>query len=376
MKCNLFILILGLGLITPTFAHADNSFDADSYILAKGSQNSIDIDEANTNTQAENTQPTVSTESAAAPAPVATAPAPVAATPAPVATTPAPVAATPAPVAAAPAPVAATPAPAIAPAPTAAVVPAASTETPAPAASAAAAAPASSSTPTLFGDILKKYNINPTGSVTLDGYSRYVWRGQYLDRKPVFEPGITLSADGLTLGYWSNWDANANDPVNSGESDYFMSYAYTWNNWTATVGHTWYGFPGAGSNSKEFNFSLGYNIFLSPTIAIYHDYRAGQAAGHGNGNYYDLTLSQTNDLYKPYGITYTLGATFGIVDHQWIDGVGEHFTPTLMVNIPINANMTVCPTIGYNVTAGALHDPNIGNFEDSFFGGVHTNINF
>lgn len=243
-------------------------------------------------------------------------------------------------------------------------------------AAAPTAAPASTSTATLFGDLLKKYNVSPSGSVTLDTFSRYVWRGEYLDRKAVFEPGVSVTANGFTVGYWSNWDVVSNDPVNSGESDYYASYAYTWKLLTASVGHTWYGYPGTSTSSKEFFVSFALNTFLSPSFAVYHDYEDGKKFGHGNGNYYALTVSQTEDLYKPYGITYTLGATLGIVDHQWIDGTGVHFTPTAAINIPINTNMTISPTVGYNVTGGDLHNKNIGNFENHYFVGVHTNVNF
>lgn len=250
------------------------------------------------------------------------------------------------------------------------------TTTPAAAPAAAAPAAADTSTATLFGDLFKKYNINPSGSVSLDYFSRYVWRGQYLDRKSVFEPGVSITANGLTVGYWSNWDVTSNDPINSGESDYYLSYAYTVGLVTLSAGHTWYGYPGTGTSSKEFYFSAGLNTFLSPTIAIYHDYEDGKKFGMGDSDYFDLTLSQTEDLYKPYGITYTLGTTLGYVDHQWVDGTGWHFTPTAAINIPINKNLTISPTIGYNFTTGALHDAGIGNYEDHFFGGVHSVVNF
>jgi hypothetical protein len=238
-----------------------------------------------------------------------------------------------------------------------------------------AAAP-STDTPTLFGDLLKKYNVNPTGSVTLDAFSRYVWRGQYLDRRAVFEPGVSITANGLTVGYWSNWGVTSNDPINSGESDYYLSYAYTIGNLTLSAGHTWYGYPGTGTSSKEFYFSASYNCFLTPTIAVYHDYEDGRKFGKGDSDYFDLTLSQTWDLYKPYGITYTVGTTLGFIDHQWVNGTGWHFTPTLAVNVPITKSMTISPTVGYNFTGGALHDKNIGNYGDDVFGGVHTVVNF
>jgi len=239
-----------------------------------------------------------------------------------------------------------------------------------------AVAPAPEETGTLFGDLLKKYDIVPSGSVTLDYYSRYVWRGQYLDRDGVFQPGITLSAKGFSVGYWSNWDMVNDDPLNSDESDYFVSYAYTWDPVTITGGHTWYSFPGTSTSSKEFFVSLGVATWLSPVFTFYHDYEDGKDIGMGHGNYYSLALSHTLPIYKPYGISLTLGTTIGYIDHQWLNGKGFHFTPTAAINFPITKSLTISPTIGYNVTQGDLHDENIGNQENRVFGGVHSVVAF
>ena len=231
-------------------------------------------------------------------------------------------------------------------------------------------------TNTLFGNLLKKYDITPSGSVTLDYYSRYVWRGEYLDKDGVFEPGITLSAKGFSVGYWSNWDMVGSDPLNSNESDYFVSYAYTEGPLTITGGHTWYSFPGTSTSSKEYFVSAGLSTFLSPVFTFYHDYEDGKDLGKGHGNYYSLALSNTMDIYKPYGISLTLGTTIGYIDHQWINGRGFHFTPTMAINIPMTKSLTISPTIGYNITQGDLKDPAIGNQTDSAFGGVHSVVTF
>lgn len=238
------------------------------------------------------------------------------------------------------------------------------------------AAPAEEESKTLLQDLLKDYNINPSGSITLDYYNRYVWRGQYLDRDPVLQPGLTLSAAGFSVGYWSSWDMENVDMLSSDESDYFASYSYTYDIFTLTGGHTWYSFPTAQTSSKEYFGSIAVNTFLSPVISYYHDYEDGKDLGQGRGDYYSLALSRTLDVYKKYGINATLGGTVGYIDHQWINGTGWHFTPTAAINIPVTKSMIVSPTIGYNFTQGDLRDPAVANQERHGYGGVHTVVTF
>ncbi len=227
---------------------------------------------------------------------------------------------------------------------------------------------------TLFGDLLKKYDLAPSGSITLDYYDRYVWRGQYLDRDDVLQPGISMTAKGLTVGYWSSWDMANDDALMSDESDYFVSYAYSLGPVTLSAGHTWYSFPAGSTSSRDFFVSAAVSTILSPVFTFIHDYEDGNA--YGNGNYYSLGLSHTLDVYKPYGISLTLGTTVGYNDHQWLNGKGFHFTPTAALNVPVTKNMTISPNVGYNITQGDLKDPAIGNQERHIFGGVRSVVTF
>ncbi len=225
--------------------------------------------------------------------------------------------------------------------------------------------------PTLFGEILKDHDIEITGTATLDYYDKYVWRGQYLDRDNVLQPGLSFSAKGLTVGYWGNWDVESNDALNSGESDYYVSYAYTFEPLTFSVGHTWYDFPQVGTSSKEVFASVAWATLLTPTIAIYHDYEDGKELNtDGDGNYYTFSLSHSVPLCSKYGISLELAATYGYIDGQWLNGEGSHLTPTIGFKIPISKGMTLTPTVGYNATFGDLEDPAVANVKSKVFGGV------
>lgn len=236
--------------------------------------------------------------------------------------------------------------------------------------------PATASPKTLFGDYLKEKGIEITPSATLDFYDKYVWRGQYLDTDPVVQPGISFSSYGATIGYWGSLPmGSTSDTLDSAESDYYVSYAYTFKPVTISAGHTWYEFSGASTSSKEFFVSISAAMLLTPTFAFYHDYEDGSDLNSDeDGNYYSFGISHSFPVWE--SVSVDLAATYGIIDGQWLNGEGSHFTPTIGLKVPLTSNLTIIPTIGYNVTMGDLEDENIANQESKFFGGVKSSMTF
>ncbi len=257
-----------------------------------------------------------------------------------------------------------------------------------PAAETVASAPETAEAPAeepvyLVSDLMKKYNINFSGSTTLDFFSSYIWRGQSLDRDSVVQPGISFSLNELTVGYWGNWDVDSRDTLSSGESDYYVSLTKAITDYlTVSVGHTWYGFPGYHTNSKEIYASVTLTTLpLTPVFFFAHDYDEGKInlmTGERNGesNYYALSLSQSIPLIAKYGTSLELGTTIGYVDHQWLAGQGWHVTPSVGLKIALAKNITITPTMGYNFPLEDLKDPNIGNQNNKFFSAVKTAYSF
>lgn len=231
---------------------------------------------------------------------------------------------------------------------------------------------------TLLGDYLKEKGIEITSGATLDFYDKYVWRGQYLDTDPVVQPGVSFSSYGVTLGYWGSLPmGSTSDTLNSSESDYYLSYSHTFDPVTISAGHTWYEFSGTSTSSKEFYFTLAAATLLSPTFSFYHDYEDGKTLNTDkSGNYYSLAISHSVPLIKEYNVSLELGATYGYIDGQWLSGEGSHLTPTVGLKLPLTANLSVIPTVGYNWTMGDLEDENIANQESKFFGGVKSSFTF
>ncbi|MFA5411279.1 MAG: TorF family putative porin [Candidatus Omnitrophota bacterium] len=231
--------------------------------------------------------------------------------------------------------------------------------------------------PSTISDLLKAKGIDVEINGTMDFWDKYVWRGQYLDRDNVLQPGFSLSTKGFTVGYWGSFDMENQDALASDESDYYISYTYDIAPFSFTAGHTWYDFPEGNTSSKEFSFAVAMDTFLAPVFTFYHDYEDGKDLNTDkDGNYFSLGLSHSLALNKAYGITLDLGATIGYVDGQWLSGEGTHITPTVGISIPITKSLTVTPTIGYNVPFGDLHKSSIGNQDAKFFGGIKTAVTF
>ncbi|MDP2653566.1 MAG: TorF family putative porin [Candidatus Omnitrophota bacterium] len=224
---------------------------------------------------------------------------------------------------------------------------------------------------TLLGDFFKEHNIDFSAGGTLDYFDKYVWRGQYLDKDSVLQPGFSLSAKGLTFGYWGSYDMENQDALASDESDYYVSYSRGWEPFTFTVGHTWYDFPEGNTSSKEFFLTVAWDTFLAPTLTYTHDYEDGKDLNTDkDGNYWALGVSHSIPVVEKYGITLDLAGSVGFVDGQWLSGEGGHFTPTVGLKLPLSDSITMTPTMGYNVPFGDLSDDNIGNQDEEFFGGV------
>lgn len=225
---------------------------------------------------------------------------------------------------------------------------------------------------TLLGDFFNDYSIKPEVSASMDFYDKYVWRGNYLDKDPVFQPGLSISAAGFEVGLWASYDTTNEDGLASDEQDAWVGYSYTFDELvTVSVGHTWYDFPEGNTSSKEVYASIGVNTLLSPTFSFYHDYEDGKANTDGDGNYYALDLGHSVTLVESYGITFDLAATVGYVDGQWLNGEGFHVTPTVGLTIPLSETTTMSPSIGYNVPlSGELDDA----ADEEIFGGVSISM--
>ena len=212
-------------------------------------------------------------------------------------------------------------------------------------------------------------------SGTLDVYSRYVWRGFTLDGDDVVQPGFNLSGYGLTLSFWSSFDADSNDGANSDEVDFVIDYTKEFEDFSVSAGHTNYDFPGAAAYSKEWYVGTAFDVIGSPTITYYQDYGKEENGG-ADGSYLNLGVSHSFTVFADPEITLDLGASIGFNDKLFIVGEGGDYLITAGVTVPLTKSLSMSPVMGYTIPFGDLEDANDGNQKNRFYTGLSLGFGF
>jgi hypothetical protein len=88
--------------------------------------------------------------------------------------------------------------------------------------------------------------------IGLDTYSRYVWRGMDFGNAPSFQPAISFTTGGLSVGAWGAFSFASGGTSTYSENDLWASYAFTTSSGTFTINFTDYYFPSTGL--KFFNY--------------------------------------------------------------------------------------------------------------------------
>lgn len=201
-------------------------------------------------------------------------------------------------------------------------------------------------------------------STRLGLYSDYIWRGINLYKGVSIQPSMGVfydTGDFGTVGgsIWMHIPGDNNQGVGNDkffELDATLSYDYTWENVTFSVGHIWYTDPGYGEkedrpeiapDSSEFYAGFSLDMLLNPQFTFYTDYRTLEY------QYYSLGFSHT---FKPSalgeGFNITPFVTFGFAssadDDKIIynhDGL-EHINVGLSSSLPLGI-FTVKPVATY-----------------------------
>jgi hypothetical protein len=224
------------------------------------------------------------------------------------------------------------------------------------------------------GGLLEKLDIEASGN--FDFYSQYIWRGFSLDTDPVIQSGFNLSAYGFTFSFWSSWDIDNNDNLNSDEIDYTIDYTKEFNNFSLSLGHTYYDFPGTNGYSREFYIGVGLLDFpLNPAFTYYHDY-GDEDNGGGDGDYLVLEVSKSFDISSEPEIVFEIGAHVGYNHELFINGEGGDYLFTAGFSIPLTEKLTFLPTLGYSIPFGDVEDIDDGNQKERFYGGFSMNYSF
>ncbi len=219
-------------------------------------------------------------------------------------------------------------------------------------------------------------NLGIEASGTLDVYSQYLWRGFALDTDPVLQPGFNLSAHGFTFSFWSSWDFDNNDALDSDEIDYAIDYTYDFDFASVSAGHTYYEFPGTDTFSREFYAGLALNdVLLSPTVTYYYDH-GDEAQGGGDGHYVNLGISHSLTLIDDLDISLDLSGSVGYNEKLFIAGEGGDGLVRAGLTIPLAKGLTLAPSVNYAMPFGDLDDSADGNQRDRFYYGFSLAYTF
>ena len=229
-------------------------------------------------------------------------------------------------------------------------------------------------------------------ATTLDLYSAYVWRGEVINDRPVWQPGATASyATGnygtLSANVWGNFDmTDRNSHTKFGgvnELDYTASYAIDVGPVSLSVGHIWYTFPSIsgsayGTSTREVYVTAQYNNdIVNPFVKAYYDYDLVE------GTYVNFGVNKTvkvNDRLS-VGSEVSLGVGDGNVMSAYY-GTGENagladFNAALFATYSITDHITVGPRLAWmSLVDQGARDADVYNNKDILWGGVNLAASF
>lgn len=260
----------------------------------------------------------------------------------------------------------------------------------------------------------------PTGSLSISGLSKYVWRG-YENTKDSFvvQPSLTVGYKGFSANVWGNLDTkpysttDTNNSTTWTETDLTLSYAKTFGILNAGVGYIYYGLgapdknPGTAKplDSQEVFVTLGLNTFLTPTLTAYKE------IDHYHQYYFLLGVSHTIEFNKTVSLALGASASYLLSDYAnaTLYGVNASYggypkfdnnyqatndkfsnfhDGVLTASLPINVAkyITVSPTISYSFPLSSDAKNEIkargkltnaaDNDSNFFYGGLTVTLSF
>ena len=149
---------------------------------------------------------------------------------------------------------------------------------------------------------------DPLGlDVSLDFYSKYVWRGQLINDDYAFQPGVSMTFDKITLGIWGSVDMTdySDNEWEFIEYDYSADYTTSLTEGVdVSVGVFNYYSP-SGEDTTEIYAGLAFDLPLSPSITIYND------VDEVNGSYVSFAVGHSVDEIASLGEGMSVGMEAG-----------------------------------------------------------------
>ena len=195
-------------------------------------------------------------------------------------------------------------------------------------------------------------------AVTADYFSKYIWRGQNLNDRSVFQPSLAVSTHGFTGTIWGNLDLTSknDNPVEFTEFDYSLDYSAhipDVNTVGFSIGALYYDFPNTHSPpTMEVYAGLNFDLPLTPYIRLYRDVE------DINGNYVQFgighIIKKIAEVSKTCYCGLQLGSSIGYGSSRYNDGYfdSNHSNMNdwmLFVAFPVCVDLwTIKPSVNYS----------------------------
>ena len=144
--------------------------------------------------------------------------------------------------------------------------------------------------------------------------SRYIWRG-FEDGGFSIQPSTWMQVGGFKAKSWFNLAANPTERSSLTEQDVTVQYTRNFGTYAVTGGWNGYFFPSGYGHSHEAFVSVERAGPLTPSFAVYRDFRLG------NGSYVNAGVAHAWPAFIPaLGLSSTF--TVGYNHHHWTDVQG------------------------------------------------------
>jgi len=194
------------------------------------------------------------------------------------------------------------------------------------------------------------------GGAYVGFYDKYLWRGYDLSGSVgVVQGGVDLSANGFTVSYWTNMQADDDkeEGFMSGEAtetDIVLDYSFDVGEaLSVSVGNIYYTFDGL-PDTNEVYAGLTLNTILSPSVTAYYDWDECKE----DGLFVSVAIGHTIEIDKA---ALNLGAAAGF--NQESDyAVGDYsdwhnYELSASVDFPVTDEVTISPSFLYSAPISA-----------------------
>lgn len=226
--------------------------------------------------------------------------------------------------------------------------------------------------------------------LSTDYYGKYIWRGQNINDRSVFQPAVSVSAYGFTGSIWGNMDMTNKSltaPDNAGEFsefDYTLDYSGTMpgSDWFAfSVGAIYYRFPNTVFEpTTEIYGGLSLpKVPLAPYFKWYRD------IDEVRGSYFQFGIGHTVEKVITWNENFycdlVLGTSFGWGNSAYNKGYfsvsdGRFNDVTLSAGLPISiGRWIVKPSVNYATMFSNSIREATGKSDNIWFGvGISTSF--